>query len=59
MTLNLVILVLVKIINLNLNLKIFIQSTYAYSVKNHRHIAEIDQEFKKISKKLYIHLILT
>ena len=33
------------------NFKNFYQSTYAYSVKNHRHIAEIDQEFKKNIKK--------
>jgi len=26
-------------------------STYAYSTKNHRHIAEIDQEFSKLTKK--------
>lgn len=26
-------------------------STYAYNVKNHRHICEIDQEFLKINKK--------
>ena len=26
-------------------------STFAYSVKNHRHIAEIDQEFKKYTKR--------
>jgi N-acetyl-gamma-glutamyl-phosphate reductase len=26
-------------------------STFAYSTKNHRHICEIDQEFKKITKK--------
>tara|TARA_Y100000816_G_scaffold290761_1_gene280260 strand:+ start:925 stop:1956 length:1032 start_codon:yes stop_codon:yes gene_type:complete len=32
--------------------KNFYQSTYAYSVNNHRHIAEIDQEFKKISKNI-------
>ena len=32
--------------------KNFYLSTYAYSVKNHRHIAEIDQEFKKISKNI-------
>ncbi len=31
--------------------KNFYSATYAYSVKNHRHIAEIDQEFNKISKK--------
>ena len=32
--------------------KNFYLSTYAYAVKNHRHIAEIDQEFNKISKKI-------
>tara|TARA_B100001093_G_scaffold427240_1_gene421501 strand:+ start:203 stop:1234 length:1032 start_codon:yes stop_codon:yes gene_type:complete len=32
--------------------KNFYQSTYAYSVKNHRHEAEIDQELKKISKNI-------
>ncbi len=26
-------------------------STYAYNIKNHRHIAEIDQEFSKVTKK--------
>ena len=26
-------------------------STYAYNIKNHRHICEIDQEFKKKLKK--------
>ena len=26
-------------------------STYAYSTKNHRHICEIDQQFKKLIKK--------
>ena len=31
--------------------KNFYESTYAYAVKNHRHIAEIDQELFKISKK--------
>ena len=30
----------------------FYSSTYAYAVKNHRHTAEIDQEFKKISKNI-------
>ncbi len=34
------------------NFKNFYISTYAYAVKNHRHIAEIDQELKKISKKI-------
>ncbi len=32
--------------------KNFYVSTYAYAVKNHRHIAEIDQELKKISKNI-------
>ncbi len=32
--------------------KNFYESTYAYAVKNHRHIAEIDQELFKISKKI-------
>ena len=32
--------------------KNFYLSTYAYSIKNHRHIAEMDQEFKKISKNI-------
>ncbi len=32
--------------------KNFYSSTYAYSVNNHRHIAEIDQELKKISKNI-------
>ncbi len=32
--------------------KNFYSSTYAYSVKNHRHISEIDQELKKISKNI-------
>ena len=32
--------------------KNFYQATYAYSVTNHRHVAEIDQELKKISKKI-------
>ena len=31
----------------------FYISTYAYAVKNHRHVAEIDQEFSKISKKIF------
>ena len=35
------------------NFKNFYSSTYAYSIKNHRHIAEIDQEFHKISKKIH------
>ena len=43
--------------------KNFIHSTYAYSVNNHRHVAEIDQEFRKISKKIVFtfnpHLIPT
>ena len=26
-------------------------STYAYSIKNHRHVAEIEQEFSKITKR--------
>ena len=34
------------------NFKNFYISTYAYAVKNHRHIAEIDQELKKISKRI-------
>ena len=34
------------------NFKNFYVSTYAYAVKNHRHIAEIDQELKKISKNI-------
>ncbi len=34
------------------NFKNFYKSTYAYAVKNHRHIAEIDQELKKISKNI-------
>ncbi len=29
----------------------FYETTYAYSVKEHRHIAEIDQEFKKYTNK--------
>ncbi len=32
--------------------KNFYSSTFAYSVKNHRHIAEIDQELSKVSKKI-------
>ena len=32
--------------------KNFYLSTYAYSVKNHRHTSEIDQEFDKISKNV-------
>ncbi len=32
--------------------KNFYLSTYAYAVQNHRHTAEIDQEFNKISKKI-------
>ena len=32
--------------------KNFYISTYAYAVKNHRHIAEIDQELKRISKNI-------
>ena len=35
------------------NFKNFDSSTFAYSVTNHRHVAEIDQEFKKISKNIY------
>ena len=31
----------------------FYSSTYAYAVNNHRHIAEIDQEFKKISNSIF------
>ena len=34
------------------NHKNFYSSTYAYGVINHRHVAEIDQEFKKISKNI-------
>ena len=34
------------------NFKNFYVSTYAYSVKNHRHTAEIEQELKKISKNI-------
>ena len=45
------------------NFKNFYISTYAYAVKNHRHIAEIDQELKKISKNIIFtfnpHLIPT
>ena len=26
-------------------------STYAYDIKNHRHVAELDQEFSKVTKK--------
>ena len=33
--------------------KNFYISTYAYAVKNHRHIAEIDQELKRISKNIF------
>ena len=32
--------------------KNFYLSTYAYAVKNHRHVEEIDQEFRKISKNI-------
>ena len=32
--------------------KNFYLATYAYGVKSHRHISEIDQEFKKISKNV-------
>tara|TARA_B100001057_G_scaffold488901_1_gene574120 strand:- start:201 stop:1232 length:1032 start_codon:yes stop_codon:yes gene_type:complete len=32
--------------------KNFYSSTFAYAVKHHRHVAEIDQEFKKISKSI-------
>ena len=32
--------------------KNFYSSTYAYGVKSHRHIIEIDQEFNKISKNI-------
>ncbi len=32
--------------------KNFYSSSYAYSVQNHRHMSEIDQEFKKISKNI-------
>ena len=34
------------------NFKNFYSSTYAYAVKNHRHIAELDQELKKIAKNI-------
>ncbi len=34
------------------NFKNFHSSTYAYAVKNHRHIAEIDQELAKIKKNV-------
>ena len=34
------------------NFKNFYISTYAYATKSHRHIAEIDQELKQISKKI-------
>ena len=34
------------------NFENFYSSTYAYSVKNHRHAAEIEQELKKISKNI-------
>ena len=33
------------------NYKNLYHSTYAYSTKNHRHICEIDQEFKKYTKQ--------
>ena len=33
------------------NHKNLYQSTYAYGVKNHRHVCEIDQEFYKLTKK--------
>ena len=33
------------------NHKNLYHSTYAYSTKNHRHICEIDQEFKKYTKQ--------
>ena len=33
------------------NHKNLYKSTYAYSIKNHRHISEIDQEFLKTTKK--------
>ena len=33
--------------------KNFYISTYAYAVKNHRHIAEIDQELKRVSKNIF------
>ncbi len=32
--------------------KNFYESVYAYSVESHKHLSEIDQEFKKISKKV-------
>ncbi len=45
------------------NFKNFYESTYAYAVKNHRHVAEIDQELKKVSNKILFtfnpHLIPT
>ena len=41
-----------KIIRSKFKHKNFYFSTFAYSVKNHRHIAEIDQELSKISKKI-------
>ena len=34
------------------NFKNFYVSTYAYAVKKHRHIAEIDQELNKVSKNV-------
>jgi len=34
------------------NHKNFYSSTYAYGIINHRHVAEIDQELKKISKNI-------
>ncbi len=34
------------------NYKNFNLATYAYGVKSHRHIAELDQEFKKISNNI-------
>ncbi len=34
------------------NFKNFYTSTYAYSVQNHRHVGEIDQELRKISKSV-------
>ncbi len=43
--------------------KNFYLSTYAYGIQNHRHTAEIDQEFKKISNNIFFtfnpHLIPT
>ena len=33
------------------NHKNLYNSTYAYSIRNHRHVCEIDQEFSKIKKK--------